>query len=98
MTQLKDVNRIPDFATREEEAKWFDEHDMGDFLDEFRVVDRKEVRVAKHLSENLTVRLTPEFLNRLRQEAERKGVGPSTLARMWIMEHLYDAEGASKHR
>jgi predicted DNA binding CopG/RHH family protein len=90
MTQKPEQNRIPEFTSREEEAEWFDTHDLGDYLDEFEVLDRKDVRVAKQLSENITVRLTPELLNRLRNEAERKGVGPSTLARMWIMEHLHD--------
>jgi predicted DNA binding CopG/RHH family protein len=90
MTQKPEQNRIPEFTSREEEAEWFDTHDLGDYLDDFEVLDRKDVRVAKQLSENITVRLTPELLNRLRNEAERKGVGPSTLARMWIMEHLHD--------
>jgi predicted DNA binding CopG/RHH family protein len=90
MTQKPEQNRIPEFTSREEEAEWFDTHDLGDYLDDFEVLDRQDVRVAKQLSENITVRLTPELLNRLRNEAERKGVGPSTLARMWIMEHLHD--------
>lgn len=90
MSEKNGASRIPDFATIEEEAQWYDTHDMGDYLDEFKVVDRTRVRVAKQLSENLTVRLAPEYLGRLRDEAERKGVGPSTLARMWIMEHLQE--------
>ena len=83
-------SRIPEFSSREEAAEWFDTHDVADYLDEFEIVDSKEVKVAKNLSENLTVRLTPELLSQLRRKARRMGVGPSTLARMWILEHLQD--------
>lgn len=75
MNDGRPLSRIPDFASREEEAAWFDAHDMGDYLDEFQLVDRKNVRVAKQLSENLSVQLTPEFLGKLRRAAERKGAG-----------------------
>jgi hypothetical protein len=87
-------NRIPEFASREEAAEWFDTHDIADYLDEFELVDRKQVRVAKKLSANLTVRLTPELMNQLRSQAEQKGLGPSTLARMWIVEHLREIKPA----
>lgn len=83
-------NRVPEFSSREEAAEWFDTHDVADYLDEFEIVDSRDVKVAKNLSENLTVRLSPELLNQLRRKARRMGVGPSTLARMWILEHLQD--------
>ena len=84
-------SRIPEFASREEEAEWFDTHDMGDYLDEFEVVDSQDVRVEPNLSEGITVRLTPALLGQLRRAARAKGIGPSTLARMWILEHLREA-------
>jgi predicted DNA binding CopG/RHH family protein len=78
-------SRIPDFTSRDEEARWFDTHDMADYQDEFHTV---KVRFAKNLSENINIRLDPDSLYKLRSEAYEKGVGPTTLARMWIMEHL----------
>ena len=47
-----------------------------------------KVRFAKNLSAGLNVRLDPNSLEQLRTVAHDKGVGPTTLARMWIMEHL----------
>jgi predicted DNA binding CopG/RHH family protein len=79
------VSRIPKFANREEEAAFWDTHDVTDYLDEMEPI---KVRFAKKLSEGITIRLTPAMLARLQSEAQRKGVGPSTLARMWIVEHL----------
>ncbi len=83
MTQNK--SRIPDFKTRQEMAEWWDTHDLADYQDEFKTV---KVNVAKNLSEGITIRLDPKTLNKLRSKAHKKGIGPTTLARMWIMENL----------
>lgn len=79
-------NNIPDFKTKEEEAKWFDTHDMTDYQNEFKTI---RARFAKNLSEGITIRLDPKTLKKLRSQAHKKGVGPTTLARMWIMENLH---------
>jgi hypothetical protein len=97
MTKEQKKYQIPEFASREEEAKWFDSHDMGDYLDEFEVVDSSAVQVEANLSQGITVRLTPELLRELRTKAKAKGIGPSTLARMWIIEHLREGEDGSPH-
>ena len=41
------ASRIPDFATREEEAKFWDTHDISDYWDEMKPV---KARFAKKLS------------------------------------------------
>ena len=81
----KTESRIPAFANRREEAEFWDTHDFGDYWDETEPVD---VTFSKNLSENLTVRLSPQALRLLRQQAGQIGVGPSTLARIWILQHL----------
>lgn len=78
-------SKIPEFNNREQEAKWFDTHDMTNYQNEFKTVG---VRFAKNLSEGITIRLDPKTLTKLRSKAHKKGVGPTTLARMWIMENL----------
>lgn len=84
MTQ-KIKKTIPDFKNREEEAKFFDTHDMADFQDEFKTVKAK---FAKNLSEGITIRFDQPTLNQLRKLAHEKGLGPTTLARMWILEQI----------
>ena len=84
-TGQKKTSRIPDFKTRQEEAAFWDTHDITDFEDEFKPVS---VRFAKRLSEGITIRLDSETLRTLRAEAREKGIGPTTLARMWILERL----------
>ena len=76
---------IPTFSTPEEEAAFWDTHDLAAYWDEFQPA---KVRFAKNLSQGITIRLDPETLDQLRKTAHEKGVGPKTLARMWIIEHL----------
>jgi predicted DNA binding CopG/RHH family protein len=85
--------RIPEFRSIEEEAEFWDTHDTTDFEEEFKPA---KVRFAKNLSEGITIRLDPQTLTELRTRAHEKGVGPTTLARMWILEHLRGgAQGTS---
>ena len=76
---------IPEFKNRQEEAKFFDTHDMADYQHEFKTVKAK---FAKNLSEGITVRFDKTTIEKLREIAHEKGVGPTTLARMWIMDQL----------
>ena len=82
---IEKKSRIPTFTTHEEEAAFWDTHEITEFLDELTPV---KVRFAKNLSEGITIRFDPGTLEKLRVEAHKRGVGPTTLARMWIMEHL----------
>ena len=89
-------SRIPEFATRDEEAAWWDRHDFTDYLDELEPVT---MRFAKNLSAPLTVRLDPADRAKLTQRAKAQGIGPSTLIRMWVKERLrQDAEAEPMSR
>jgi predicted DNA binding CopG/RHH family protein len=90
MTQTKKPkSRIPDFKNYEEEAKWWETHNLADYQDEFEIV---EAEFAKNLSHGLTIRLDPETLAKVRSLAKKKGIGPTTLIRMWILEDLEKLE------
>ncbi|MBA2468369.1 MAG: hypothetical protein H0V37_03070 [Chloroflexia bacterium] len=84
--------RIPAFQNIEEEAAFWDTHSFTDFGDELIPV---KVRVSKHLSVPLSVRLDPRDRVELVRRAQAKGVGPSTLVRMWVKERL-EQEAAAK--
>ena len=61
--------RIPEFASIEEEAAFWDTHSTADYEDEFKPV---RVRFAKKLSEGLTIRLDPATLEKVRAEAHER--------------------------
>ena len=81
----KQKSNIPNFSSKEEEAKFWETHDIADFADELKPV---KARFAKNLSEGITIRFDQPTLNKLRELAHDKGLGPTTLARMWILENL----------
>src|SRR5579859_3494680 len=89
MNQMKNKkekkSRIPEFTNYEEEAKFWETHSIANFMDELKPV---KVRFAKNLSEGITIRFDQSTLNKIREIAHQKGLGPTTLARMWIMDHL----------
>ena len=80
-------SRIPTFKTIEEEAAFWDTHSSEEFADELIQVDN--VKFVKASSKKaLTVRFDEDTFEELTKEANEKGIGPSTLARMLILEHL----------
>ena len=85
MTDPHPTSPILTVATREEEAESWGTHDLTDYLDELKPVN---VRFARNLSEGLTVRFDPETAAELRAIAKEQGIGPTTLMRMWVLEHL----------
>lgn len=60
--------------------------EQGDAWDETDEV--VEVEVKKPLNMVIPVRLPADKWEQIRAEAKELGVGPTTLARMWILEHL----------
>ena len=78
---------IPDFASIEVEAAFWDSHSTADYETEFETVG---VRFARPLSHALAVRLDADTLADLRHVARERGIGPSTLIRMWVLDRLHD--------
>jgi hypothetical protein len=80
-------SRIPTFKTIEEEAAFWDTHSSEEFADELTPVEN--VKFVKARSKKaLTVRFDEDTFEELTKEAREIGIGPSTLARMVILEHL----------
>lgn len=77
--------RIPSFNSVEEEAEFWDSHDFTDYLDEAKSVTVIE---RSGLDDRLSLRLAPADREAITRLAHEKGIGPSTLARIWIRERL----------
>lgn len=85
MDHGESVTGIPEFHNREEEAEFWDTHDVTDYLDELRPV---RVSFTPNPSAGITVQLDPADREAIGRIAAERGVGPSTLVRMWIKERL----------
>lgn len=89
----KKKNKLPDFnkMSLEEEAKWWDTHDVTDYWNEMEDVDIV-FDLKKPRTETLIVRLQKDLKDRLTNIARKKGLNVSTLARMWLIEKLQTAK------
>jgi hypothetical protein len=86
----KSTTKIPDFKSREEEAEFWQTHSPLDFPDEFEEVEVKVKRpLAIRRKKVLSVRLEETHITQMAQLAEKRGIGASTLARIWILECLH---------
>lgn|SRR5574341_64258 len=85
MTKGHKKSHIPEFADIAEEAEFWDTHDTADYEGEFKAV---RVRFSQNLSQGITIRLDPETLDEIQTLAHKKGIGPTTLIRMWVLERL----------
>ncbi len=81
---------VPAFRDEGEAGAFWDTHSPLDYAGEFQ---EAKVTFARPLvRRGLTVKLSEDTIAQLRELAHRRGIGPSTLVRMWILEHLH-AEG-----
>ena len=78
--------RIPAFQNIEEEAAFWDSHDVTEFVG--KELTPVGVTIGGDLADRLTVRLERADREALDRRARDKGVGPSTLVRMWVKERL----------
>ncbi len=85
VTARKAKSRIPRFKSYEEEAEFWDTHSTTEFEGEFVEV---KIEVARPLIHTLAVRMDAKTIDRLAAVGRKKGIGPSTLARMWLLERL----------
>lgn len=79
--------RIPAFHNVEEEAEFWDTHDITDYLDD---LDQVEVRVSPHLTSEFRyiVQLSREEHDELERQAGAQGSSPSALLHRFVREQL----------
>lgn len=90
----KERLEVPDQGRMEELAEHFDRTDVGDPA-EFEEVEDVEIRRRPELAQ-ISVRIPAEDLAALRRQAERAGIGYTTLIRMVIRDHLNSSHAAER--
>lgn len=86
-TKKQTIKPIKPFTSIDEEADFWDTHSVVDEINDGALVGFHQVNKTK----TITIRIDPKNLQILRNKAFKKGLGPTTLARMWILEHLTQA-------
>jgi len=83
-TKKRILKPIKPFKTLDEEAKFWDTKSVTDSINKSTLVGFHKV----NKTETLNIRFEDKDLQKLRIKAEKMGVGPTTLARMWLKERL----------
>lgn len=76
--------KVPAFNSIQEEMEFWDTHDTIDFADDLS----EATYIPAKKEAPISIRLSTSDRARLRAEADKMGIGPSTLARIWIKEKL----------
>ena len=79
----KAYGNVPSFQNTQEEAEFWDTHDLSDSWDEGQPV---RLRFTKNKS--MQIRWTEQEDNELQRIADGKHIPKSTLARAWLLERL----------
>lgn len=72
------------FKNRTKEAEFWEKH----FDSVWTRGKSTNITFARNLSETLNIRLDPGTLHNVKNQAKKKGLGPTQLIRMWIMEKI----------
>ncbi len=75
---------IPTFSSRQEEAEFWDTHDLTDYFE----LDHRpgSFRVEGPLSEQVTLDLDSETMAEVRAAAEERGMPVDVLLQIWLLE------------
>ena len=86
-------SRIPKFASREEEAEFWDTHDIADYWDELKPV---RVAFSKKFDHAVLVQFDSDTFDKVHRFASERGVFPDALIHDWIVERLKEVSLAEK--
>ncbi|MCY4653028.1 MAG: CopG family antitoxin [Dehalococcoidia bacterium] len=83
---------IPEFASREEEAEFWDTHDIADYWDELEPV---EVKFSQKVNHGVIVIFESETFDKLFEMADERGVFPDALIHDWVAKGMKEAQATA---
>lgn len=86
------VKPIKPFKTLEEEANFWDTHDLSMLFDNPKTPLSKLPLLEPEKKATLIIRLQESLKDRINKIARFKGINVSTLARMWLAEKAEDSK------
>ena len=83
----KPSKKLPKFKSIQEEAGFWDTNDVGDYLNELRVIDAK-YEPTDEVKTTMTIRVTPTLKMMVEKMAKKYETSASSLVRMWMIDRL----------
>jgi len=80
--------KLPKFQSLDELVEFFDENDLGDYLDEMPEA-HFEVDLQRRV---FLTALEPELARKLIEYARKQGISSQTLINLWLSEKLEEAQ------
>ncbi len=85
------IKPIKPFKSLNEEAEFWDTHDLSPIFDDPKVPLSALPLIEKEKEEMLTIRIQKSIKAKITKLAHSKGINPTTLARMWLIEKVQSA-------
>ena len=85
---MKKPQPIKPFKTLEDEAKYWDTHDTSLLMKGKKITIDNLPLLEKEKKAVLIIRIQQSVKNRIEKIAKNKGINPTTLSRMWLIEKL----------
>ena len=79
---------IPPFKTLDEEANFWETHDLSPLMGGKHVPLEDLELIEKEKKEVLVIRIQKSIKKKIEKIAKAKGINPTTLSRMWLIEKL----------
>ncbi len=80
------MTKIPKFKSDKELAQFWDKHSLADFEED--LIPGKDTVFIKPDKQIVSLRLERKMVKTLKILAARKGIGYSSLLRMWVIEDI----------
>lgn len=84
----KIIKLIRPFKTLDEEAEFWDTHDISQIFVNPKAPLSTLPLIEKEKEEMLTIRIQKSIKAKITKLAHSKGINPTTLARMWLIEKV----------
>jgi predicted DNA binding CopG/RHH family protein len=88
----KQVNKIPEFASEQEEREFWESHDSTDYLD-WTQAKRVAFPNLKPTTQSISLRLPVSLLDAIKSAANSRDVPYQSLIKIWLREKLHEGHG-----
>lgn len=93
MKPIDSPDQIPEFESEDEEARFWDEHELGEgMLSRMQPTGDDLLPPPRPPSQPISLRLDPHLLARLKTLAARRGQRYQSLLKQFVIERLYEEE------
>ena len=85
----KHIKAIPEFATEQEERRFWEKHDSSEYVD-WKKAESIVLPSLKPTTKTISLRLPQHLLDSIKSAAHSRDVPYQSLIKVWLQEKLHD--------